>query len=369
MTSSAPLVRRPSVARGFTLVELLAVAAIVGLLVSLLLPAIARARDGARTTQSLANLRNLGAANEAYAADWSDRQFTAHPDDAGLAGGSCSQYLSQIACPPQQIIGNDTFGIWGYFLGSSGHCSGFNWPEACFNWAVYVPIHFGSHLNPGGGSGFGSFRMPGVERFAAYLNGRFYDPALYAPKDELALEVAERYFQSPAAFTFDGVHYADSSYCFSPAAMWNPAVMRRDGHALDGNGFTPPGSMPSGFRSPPVSRCRYPSLKTRMIEHSWLQHRPHSAVNPSFAGGRTPWFFNHGLHSAPGTLFFDGHVELVGCARAMQGDQRAGGLWSRNTPFGAFGYYGGQSYDYLVRTSFHILTTDGIEGRDVLGAE
>ncbi|MEY5061607.1 MAG: hypothetical protein RIS45_1528, partial [Planctomycetota bacterium] len=25
--------------------------------------------------------------------------------------------------------------------------------------------------------------------------------------------------------------------------------------------------------------------------------------------------------------------------------------------------------DFLVRTSFHVLTTDGIEGRDVLGAE
>ena len=46
-----------------------------------------------------------------------------------------------------------------------------------------------------------------------------------------------------------------------------------------------------------------------------------------------------------------------------------GERWSRNTPLGTTGYYGGQSYDFLVSTSFHILTTDGIEGRDVLGAE
>ena len=55
--------------------------------------------------------------------------------------------------------------------------------------------------------------------------------------------------------------------------------------------------------------------------------------------------------------------------RAQQAEQRAGQLWSRNTPLGAAGYFGGQSYDFLVRTSFHVLTLDGIEGRDVLGIE
>ena len=49
--------------------------------------------------------------------------------------------------------------------------------------------------------------------------------------------------------------------------------------------------------------------------------------------------------------------------------QRAGKLWARNTPLGSGGYWGTQSYDFLVSTSFHMLTTDGIEGRDVLGAE
>ena len=53
----------------------------------------------------------------------------------------------------------------------------------------------------------------------------------------------------------------------------------------------------------------------------------------------------------------------------MQAEQRAGKLWSRNTPLGSNGYYGTQSYDFLVKTSFSVLTTDGIEGRDVLGAE
>jgi len=110
-----------------------------------------------------------------------------------------------------------------------------------------------------------------------------------------------------------------------------------------------------------------------MIEHNWLQNTPDSPVNPNFAGGTTPWHFNHGYNSAPACLFFDGHIELVGCQRSMQADQRVapsnGSVWSQNTPFGNQGYFGGQSYDFLVDTSFHILTTDGIGGRDVLGAE
>jgi hypothetical protein len=106
-----------------------------------------------------------------------------------------------------------------------------------------------------------------------------------------------------------------------------------------------------------------------MIEHNWLQKAPDQVTNPNFGGNSTPWFFNHGYNSEPASLFFDGHIELVGCTRAQQAEQRAGNLWSRTTPFGANGYFGTQSYDFLVRTSFHVLTIDGIEGRDVLGAE
>ena len=139
----------------------------------------------------------------------------------------------------------------------------------------------------------------------------------------------------------------------------------------NGQGYTDPGTLKAGFRSPPTSRAKYPSLKTRMIEHNWLQNTPDSPINSNFGGGTTPWFFNSGYNSAPACLFFDGHNEIVGCMKAMSAGQRVGGangkLWSSNTPLGT--YFGNFSYDFIVNTSFHILTTDGIEGRDVLGAE
>ncbi len=350
-------------ARGLTLIEVAFAAAAVGVASIACVPLLSSMDDQAQVMGSIANLKNLAAANAMYASDWSDRQFTVTPDDTGMVGGDGAQYLEKIGCPPQLVLGwgsaapSGEVGLWGYFL-DGGKCAGTYPNGSISNWSVYLP------LSISGQGAYGSFRIPNVKGFHDYVNGRFYDPVFYAPKDEAVLAKASPNFKSPQEYP--GGQPIESSYCFSPAALFDTKVFA--GTESDGaprKDWAERLRAGDAFRSPSISRCRYPSLKTQMIEHNWLQNRPDSMSNPLMGGAS--WTFNQGIASAPNALFFDGHIESIACERAMRDDQKAGGLWLRETPLGESGYYGGQAFDGFVKTSFHILTKNGIEGRDILG--
>lgn len=77
VTRDARLLRR---ARGFTLLELLIVIAIIALLGAILLPALGRARAKARSMECLSNLRQLHLANTMYAAEHDGHFVPAAPD-------------------------------------------------------------------------------------------------------------------------------------------------------------------------------------------------------------------------------------------------------------------------------------------------
>ena len=372
----------------FTIVELLVVVSIIALLIAILLPAIGKARDAARVTQSSANLRNLAVANDTYAGDWADRQFSPVPDDMGLSPGADPLfYNNNIGCMPQQVAGytytGDLYAAWcggdlcPSYPGDSGLWNGM-WH------LVYQPLSYNAPV------AFGSFRTPNVKAFNSYVGNRFYDPIFYAPKDVYPLRVAEPFFIYPDEFVaeYNGQEVgtiAWASYVWSPSAMWSPEVHSHCGHVN-------PKDIVGAFRSPAVGQCRFPDLKTRMLEHHWLQNKEIDK-NPSFSGDDPSWMFNHGYNSSPVTAFFDGHVAVVGVTDAMEADTRAKsqaesnnicnycptetsgtgqcqtGLWSRDTQWGTNGYYGNYSYDNIVNTAYHILTTDGLLGRDVIGAK
>jgi len=230
---------------------------------------------------------------------------------------------------------------------------------------------------------FGGFRAPNNKGFNTYVGDRFYDEIFYAPKDVITRRLAEPYFEYPEEFHVPANEeevgrIVWASYVWSPAAMFHPEV-----HSSCG--WRNPNSFPAAYRSPAVGNCRFPDLKTCMIEHHWLQNQE-SERNPSFDGDDPSWMFNQGYNSVPVTMFFDGHVAPMGVREAMDADGRtrklheendicagcdpAGdcqyGTWSRDTQYGATGYYQDTAYDTIVDTSFHILTTNGIKGRDFL---
>lgn len=96
--------------RGFTLIELLVVIAIIGLLVSMLMPAVQKARESARKSSCLNNMRQMGLASHNYLG--SHRSFPSgwveyvpDPNDPNPPAPRCDIDISQFFSPPMVITG------------------------------------------------------------------------------------------------------------------------------------------------------------------------------------------------------------------------------------------------------------------------
>jgi hypothetical protein len=364
--------------RAFSLTELCGALVAATLLLAILLPGLAGAGSKSMIAVSLGNLAEIGAAHALYAAEWNGRQVTVIRDDISTYGDR-----SAVAFPAYNAVNDPPHP--GIILGWGRRPYGaplsqrtlFEYPTSNndANNGLVVPIRFGP---PGDGVYFGSFRVPNARPLHDYVGGRFYDPTFYAPADAPVYDAVEDAgcFRSDDEYTDCMPPTPDigeapgwSSYCFSPAALFHPDVMR---HPIDG-GWQDPWSLDQGFETPGLFQARHPALKTLMLEHRWVQNTPKDVCNPAFDtsvyfGQCEPYYFNHAIASAPATLFYDLSTRLLPNAEALTADKRAlkqtgDGLWSRDTPFGTSGYLSEYGFD-PEPISHHVLTTEGILGRD-----
>jgi hypothetical protein len=324
-------------------------------------------------TQSLANLRNLAAAHQAYAAEWNDRQFTLVRDDAGL-------HDSFAVYPSHPDIDLGLGYLDGEYQMISITMSDASL-QANLNFLFPIKPSFRSH---------GWFRLPNARAFNQYVGGRFYDRTFYAPKDTIVLESIDNDFDTAWEYTTVDSGLGDirfSSYSLSPASLFSPGVMNAKDPLLSPD----VDAMPAGaFRVPAMSQARHPSLKTHMLENHWLQGRRGSSCIPGVTispYGCQPYYFNLAMDSAPCSMFFDGSVRVMGVREAAKGDmgvRETGGrgLYFRPGDEGFVeaddlsvnGYWLEFAADSEAGLSgaavgYHILTKDGILGRDTIGGQ
>ncbi len=293
-----PRPSRPARA-AFTLIELLVVIAIIALLVSILLPAIGKARKLAKSSLCTSNIRQFTLATLNYATD--NREFLTGyvPPEPNAAGQRVIRISRGEGVPPDVATPTNDF-AWASFRGFD-LINRLSAPAVNLtptdNFAPYVNY---SHLP-----------------LVGYLAQRLPEPSVLCPDDRLRRNLQET-FRSTAGAGSSSPSLApfSSSYAYTLYAFYPD------------RGGVVPGSHHNAITQPPLSsnvragRRRISEVVSPSRKVSWNE----GYARHTTRAGSPPAYFQN-IRAQPIASFFDGSVRFVNTADAtIGGYTNAGGL-------------------------------------------
>ena len=107
--------------RGFTLIEMMIVVAIIAILVAILVPNFMRARAQAQTAACEANLKEIATALELYQTDHEEYPDTSGATDATATDPNLGSYLRQTPIDPVNPSGFYQYQVANYSSGNASY--------------------------------------------------------------------------------------------------------------------------------------------------------------------------------------------------------------------------------------------------------